>query len=75
MSENQFIQSSPDVLNGAPVFAGTRVPVQTLIDYLAGGSRVDDFLSDFPTVQREQALGALKLAKEALLNLPDESAA
>lgn len=75
MSHNQFIQSSPDVLNGTPVFAGTRVPVKTLIDYLEGGSRVDDFLADFPTVQREQAMGALELAKEALLNLPDESAA
>ena len=75
MSENQFIQSSPEVLNGTPVFTGTRVPVQTLIDYLQGGSRVADFLADFPTVQREQAMGSLELAKEALLNLPDESAA
>ena len=61
------IQRSPDILSGIPVFAGTRVPVKTLIDYLEAGDRLEDFLQDFPTVTREQAAAALKIAKEALL--------
>jgi len=61
------IQRSPDILSGTPVFAGTRVPVKTLIDYLEAGDRLEDFLQDFPTVTREQAVAALKIAKEALL--------
>ena len=52
----QIISRSPDIMSGAPVFAGTRVPIQTLIDYLAGGHPLDDFLDDFPTVCWEQAL-------------------
>jgi len=60
------IQSVIDVLSGTPVFAGTRVPVQTLLDYLEAGDRLDDFLEDFPTVTREQAVAALDLAREAL---------
>ena len=62
-----MIQRSPDVLGGTPVFEGTRVPVQTLIDYLEAGDRLEDFLNDFPTVSREQALAALQIAKEALI--------
>ncbi|MBA3714310.1 MAG: DUF433 domain-containing protein [Pyrinomonadaceae bacterium] len=50
--ETQAISCSPDVMSGAPVFAGTRVPVQTIIDYLAGGHPLDEFLDDFPTVAR-----------------------
>lgn len=61
------IQRSPDILSGTPVFAGTRVPVKTLIDYLEAGDRLEDFLQDFPTVTREQAVAALEIAKEALL--------
>ena len=61
------VQRSPDVLGGTPVFAGTRVPVQSLIDYLEAGDRLEDFLEDFPTVTREQVVAALELAKEALL--------
>ena len=61
-----IIQRSPDILNGTPVFAGTRVPVKTLIDYLEAGDRLEDFLQDFPTVTREQAVAALEIAKEAL---------
>jgi uncharacterized protein (DUF433 family) len=53
-------------MSGAPVFAGTRVPVQTLIDYLAGGHPLDEFLDDFPTVGREQALELLRRVKELL---------
>lgn len=61
------IQRSPEILSGTPVFAGTRVPVKTLIDYLEAGDRLEDFLQDFPTVTREQAVAALEIAKEALL--------
>jgi uncharacterized protein (DUF433 family) len=54
-------------LSGAPVFAGTRVPVQTLIDYLEAGDTLDNFLEDFPSVSREPAVAILALAKSALL--------
>ncbi|MGH9942456.1 MAG: DUF433 domain-containing protein [Pyrinomonadaceae bacterium] len=64
--ETRVISRSPDVMSGAPVFAGTRVPVQTIIDYLAGGHPLDEFLNDFPTVRREQALELLKRLKEVL---------
>ncbi len=67
MSKKPVIQRSPDVLGGTPVFRGTRVPVQTLIDYLEAGDRLEDFLGDFPTVSREQAVAALQMAKEALI--------
>ena len=60
------IQRSEQILGGAPVFAGTRVPVQALIDYLEAGDRLDDFLADYPTVTREQAVAVLELAREAL---------
>ena len=60
------IHSDPDILGGTPVFAGTRVPFQSLIDYLAGGDSLDEFLRQFPSVTREQARGALALAREAL---------
>ena len=56
MVKHQVIQRSKDILNGTPVFAGTRVPVQTLIDYWEAGDRIDDFLEDFPTVKREQVI-------------------
>lgn len=61
------INSNPEVLGGTPVFVGTRVPFQTLIDYLEAGQSLDEFLEDFPTVTREQAVAALEQAKEALL--------
>lgn len=54
-------------MSGAPVFAGTRVPVQTIIDYLAGGHPLDEFLDDFPTVRREQALELLHQIKQMLI--------
>jgi uncharacterized protein (DUF433 family) len=61
------IERSEDVLAGTPVFAGTRVPVQTLLDYLESGDRLDDFLDDFPTVTRDQAVEVLRMAGKALL--------
>ncbi len=60
------IESSPDVLGGTPVFAGTRVPIANLTDYLEAGDSLDEFLSDFPSVTREQAIAVLERAKEAL---------
>jgi uncharacterized protein (DUF433 family) len=62
-----LITTSADRLSGTPVFAGTRVPVQTLVDYLEGGDSLDDFLADFPSVSREHAIAVLELAKSALL--------
>ena len=58
----QIITSSPDVMGGTPVFAGTRVPVQTLIDYIKGGESIDDFLDGFPTVTKEQVIAFLEEA-------------
>jgi uncharacterized protein (DUF433 family) len=62
----QVISRSSEVMSGAPVFVGTRVPVQTIIDYLAGGHPLEDFLDDFPTVTRQQALELLSRLKEML---------
>lgn len=61
------VHSDPEILGGTPVFVGTRVPFQTLIDYLEEGSSLAEFLDDFPTVTQEQAIAALEQAKEALL--------
>ena len=58
----RIVTSSPDVLSGAPVFAGTRVPVQALIDCLRGGETIDHFLGGFPTVKREQVVAFLEEA-------------
>ena len=55
-----IITSAPDVMGGTPVFAGTRVPVQTLIDYLKSGESIEDFLEGFPTVSREQVIAFLE---------------
>ena len=57
-----------EILGGTPVFRGTRVPVQTLFDYLEGGETLEDFLEGFPTVTREAALAALEEAKDLLLS-------
>ena len=62
------IHSDPDILGGTPVFVGTRVPFQTLLDYLEAGDPLDEFLEDFPTVSREQAVAALEAAKDLLLD-------
>ncbi len=62
-----LITTSPDRLNGTPVFAGTRVPVQSLMDYLEAGDSLDEFLVDFASVTREHAIAVLELAKSALL--------
>jgi uncharacterized protein (DUF433 family) len=62
-----IVTCSLDVLGGTPVFAGTRVPVQTLIDYLEGSETIDDFLEGFPTVSREQVFAFLEEAKDRIV--------
>lgn len=68
MVHSRVIRRSPEVLGGTPVFSGTRVPVQALIDYLEEGRSLDEFLEDFPTVTREQATEVLEDLKKALLD-------
>ena len=67
MQLHEIAHSDPDIMSGTPVFVGTRVPVQSLFDYLKGGETLDEFLDQFPTVRREQALAALEIARQALL--------
>jgi uncharacterized protein (DUF433 family) len=55
------VRSSPDVMGGTPVFAGTRVPVATLLEYIEGGESIDDFLEGFPSVTREQVIAFIEL--------------
>ena len=63
----ELIERDPEILGGTPVFRGTRVPVQTFFDYLEGGDSLDEFLDDFPTVKREQALAMLESARTFIL--------
>ena len=67
LMKQPVVSRDPDVMSGAAVFPGTRVPVQTLLDYLEGGESIDDFLAGFPTVRREQVIAFLKEAKDRLL--------
>lgn len=64
--EQQLILSDPEILGGTPVFRGTRVPVKNLFDYLETGETIEDFLHSFPTVSREQVMGALELSEQLL---------
>jgi len=75
MRTSGTIQSSPGILGGIPVFTGTRVPFQTLIDYIEQGETLDKFLEDFPSVTREQAIAAIDLAKDSLLMRVHENSA
>ena len=65
---NQVIHSDPGILGGTPVFVGTRVPAKTLFDYLTGGDTLDEFLHQFPSVKREQALAAIELARDSVVD-------
>jgi uncharacterized protein (DUF433 family) len=65
--ERPVISCSSEVMGGTPVFAGTRVPVQTFLDYLEAGDSLDDFLEGFPSVSREQAIEFLEQAKDRLV--------
>jgi uncharacterized protein (DUF433 family) len=62
-----IVSRDPDVMGGTPVFRGTRVPVQTLLDYLEGGETIDDFLEGFPSVSRGQVVAFLEEAKDRLV--------
>ena len=65
---DSVVRCDLDVLGGTPVFAGTRVPINHLFEFLESGETVDEFLDQFPTVTRQQALAALELSKKSLLN-------
>jgi len=69
-STNDAIAKDPQILGGTPVFRGTRVPVQTMFDYLEGGETLEDFLAGFPTVSRDQAVSVLEEAKHLILARP-----
>jgi uncharacterized protein (DUF433 family) len=64
---SEIVHSDPEILGGIPVFVGTRVPVQSLFDYLEGGETLGEFLHQFPSVSRDQAIAALALARTTLI--------
>lgn len=67
MDPRQIVHSDPEILGGTPVFVGTRVPVQALLDFLEGGDTIDQFLDNYPGVTREQAIAFLEEAGQALV--------
>ena len=67
MAQEPVIVRNPEIMSGTPCFRGTRVPFQTLLDYLEGGETLDEFLQQFPTATREMAIAALESAKNMLL--------
>lgn len=68
MTRRELVQRNPNILSGTPVFAGTRVPIKNLTDYLAEGNTLEEFLDDFPTVTREQAEAVLEMMREDFLS-------
>lgn len=68
MSPNTVVHSDPEICGGTPVFVGTRVHVQSLFDYLEGGDTLDEFLRQFPSVKRKQALAALEMACNSVIS-------
>ena len=70
-----MFHSKEDFVSGTPIFVGTRVPIKTLFDYLAGGHSLDEFLDDFPSVSREQAIRTIDMAREVLESIACETAA
>lgn len=74
MKIKELVEVNPEKMSGTPCFSGTRVPISHLFEYLAEGETVGEFLRQFPSVTREQALGVLELSKESLLS-HDEIAA
>jgi uncharacterized protein (DUF433 family) len=75
MKIEELIERNPGKMSGTPVFSGTRVPIKHLFDYLEEGESLEDFLDQFPTVSREQAVAVLSASKESLLNTPMNTAA
>lgn len=70
MNGRNVVTRDPDILGGIPVFRGSRVPAKTLIDYLEHGQSIDEFLDDFPSVERDQVLGLLDQLSAVLLEQP-----
>ena len=70
---DKLIDRNPDILGGTPVFSGTRVPVRILMEHLEAGDRLDEFLEDYPTVTRDQAIAVLERAKAMLVGKVDEA--
>jgi len=68
MTIKELVEVDPEKMSGVPVFTGTRVPISHLFDYIESGETLDEFLDQFPSVTRAQALGVLELSKEALLS-------
>ena len=71
---DKLINKDPEILDGTPVFSGTRVPIRILIEYLEAGDRLDDFLESYPTVSRNRAIEVLKRAKAVLTRNSNEAA-
>jgi uncharacterized protein (DUF433 family) len=69
ITDFSIISASPEIMGGTPVFPGTRVPVQTLLDYIKAGESIDDFLDGFPTVTREQVIALLEEAGKQLVGM------
>lgn len=69
LKDISMVSTSPDTMGGTPVFAGTRVPIQTLLDYLKAGESIDDFLDGFPTVAREQVIVLLEEVEKNLAGM------
>ena len=69
VNNSKTITRSPEIMGGTPVFAGTRVPVQTLLDYLKAGESINDFLDGFPTVTKEQVITFLDEAERQLIGM------
>ena len=67
MKLEQIVHSDPEIVSGEPVFVGTRVPLQNLIDYLEGGESIEDFLDGFPSVKRAQVITVIEAAKLKML--------
>ena len=67
LKNSSIVSTSVDVMGGTPVFTGTRVPIQTLLDYLKAGESIDDFLDGFPTVSRAQVIALLDEAEKQLV--------
>ena len=67
MIPESVVHSNPEVMGGTPVFVGTRVPVQSLFDYLEGGETLNEVLRQFPSVTREQAIAALEVARDSVI--------
>lgn len=72
---DKLIDRNPGILGGTPVFSGTRVPVRILMEHLEAGDRLDEFLEDYPTVTRDQAIAVLERAKAMLVDKVDEATA